>query len=50
MSGTQPRPTRASYRGKVPELIETGEAVADLTQRDPTDQQLDARAHLAPLH
>jgi hypothetical protein len=73
MSGTQPRPTLASYRGTVAELIEAGEAfgdvedaideVADLTRdqkaalwlfafslRDPTQQQLDARAHLAPLN
>jgi hypothetical protein len=73
MSGTEPRPTLAGYRGTVAELIEEGEAfgdvedaideVADLTRdqkaalwlfafslRDPTEQQLDARAHLAPLH
>ena len=50
MSGTQPRPTPASYRGTVPKLIEAGEALDDVTQRDPTDQQLDARAHVVPVH
>jgi hypothetical protein len=73
MSGTQPRPTLASYRGTVAELIEAGEAFGDVEDaidevavltrdqkaalwlfafslRDPTQQQLDARAHLAPLN
>jgi hypothetical protein len=73
MSGTQPRPTLAGYRGTVAELIEAGEAfgdvedaideAADLTRdqkaalwlfafslRDPSEHQLDARAHLAPVH
>jgi hypothetical protein len=72
MGGTRVRPTLASYRDTVAELIRGGEPfgdvedaideVADLTTdqkaalwlfafslRDPLEQQLDARAHLASV-
>ena len=57
MSGTQRKPALARYRDAVAEQMRAGEPFGqvedsldeDAELRDPAEQQLDARAHLASL-